>query len=149
MKTKRKQGGESTSNLVCSALAGNNAELFAKIASLYFKKGDRIADTTFGKGVFWRDIDTTAFEFFRPTSRLAWTQEAYHTKPRVSMFACSTLRTWRDFLGIRWSRWLETETSLRSGNAIPMPNRITTAIANTMTECLTFTCNRPLKPCGY
>lgn len=64
MKTKRKQGGESTSNLVCSALTGNNAELFAKIASLYFKEGDRIADTTFGKGVFWRDIDTTAFEFF-------------------------------------------------------------------------------------
>lgn len=42
---------------------GNNADLMAKVASLYFRPGFRIADVTYGKGVFWRNIDKAQYDF--------------------------------------------------------------------------------------
>ena len=35
----------------------------AQVAKLYFRLGDRIADVTFGKGRFWRQIDLTQYDF--------------------------------------------------------------------------------------
>ena len=35
----------------------------AHVASLYFKPGHRIADVTYGKGVFWRGIDRSRYDF--------------------------------------------------------------------------------------
>jgi hypothetical protein len=35
--------------------------LFAQVAKLYFRPGDRIADVTYGKGVFWRQVDVYLF----------------------------------------------------------------------------------------
>lgn len=49
---------------VYTSVWGDNAELMERIASLYFKAGDRIADVTYGKGVFWRDIDATKYDFY-------------------------------------------------------------------------------------
>jgi hypothetical protein len=49
---------------VFTSVCGDNAELMERIASLYFKPGYRIADVTYGRGVFWRDIDVTQFDFF-------------------------------------------------------------------------------------
>lgn len=48
---------------VYSSVLGDNGELMERIAALYFKPADRIADVTFGKGVFWRQIDTTRYDF--------------------------------------------------------------------------------------
>jgi hypothetical protein len=47
-----------------TSISGNNSDLMVKVAGLYFKDGDRIADVTFGNGVFWRKIDRSAFQFF-------------------------------------------------------------------------------------
>lgn len=41
---------------------GNNSGLIKKIVSLYFNPGDNIADVTYGKGVFWKEVDTTKYE---------------------------------------------------------------------------------------
>ena len=53
---KRVQAGESTSDLVNSAHVGDNAELFARIMALHVPPRSKVADVTFGKGVFWRRI---------------------------------------------------------------------------------------------
>ena len=49
---------------VFTSVCGDNADLMERIAVLYFKPGYRIADVTFGKGVFWRKIDKAQYDFF-------------------------------------------------------------------------------------
>lgn len=53
---KRKQGGQTTSNLVMSAYLAGNAEVFPKILELHVPEGSTVADVTWGKGVFWRNV---------------------------------------------------------------------------------------------
>lgn len=56
------QGGESTTDLVFSAHVGGNADLFPQILRLHVPSGARIADVTYGQGVFWRNVDLTQYE---------------------------------------------------------------------------------------
>jgi hypothetical protein len=57
-KTKRKSpDGIATNELVFSAHVGDsNSELFPKVLSLYVEPGSIVADVTYGKGVFWRNV---------------------------------------------------------------------------------------------
>ena len=48
---------------VYSAYVCNNDELIAQVARLYLTDGDRIADVSYGKGVFWRKVDLSRFDF--------------------------------------------------------------------------------------
>lgn len=48
--------GRATNQLVFSALQGTNDRLFPQIMELYVSPGSKVADITFGKGVFWRNI---------------------------------------------------------------------------------------------
>lgn len=43
--------------LVLSAYSGTNADLFPKVLKLHVPKGSSICDITYGKGVFWRNIN--------------------------------------------------------------------------------------------
>ena len=54
--TTRVQGGETTSDLIVSAMTGANDELFPNILDLHVPKGALVADVTYGKGVFWRNV---------------------------------------------------------------------------------------------
>jgi hypothetical protein len=38
-------------------LDGDNSGLIKKVVDLYFQEGDKIADVTYGKGVFWKQVD--------------------------------------------------------------------------------------------
>ena len=42
---------------VASIHRGTNAGLLSKVAKLYLRPGAKVADVTYGKGVFWRGID--------------------------------------------------------------------------------------------
>lgn len=53
---KRIQGGIATSGVVVSAYVGGNAEVFPNILSLHVPAGAVVADVTYGKGVFWRNV---------------------------------------------------------------------------------------------
>lgn len=53
---RRAPEGVATNDLVLSARVGTNADLFPVVLGLYFPPGARIADTTFGQGVFWRNV---------------------------------------------------------------------------------------------
>jgi len=48
--------GITTSDLIFSAYVATNADVFEKVLRLHVPKGSRIADVTFGQGVFWRRI---------------------------------------------------------------------------------------------
>lgn len=61
---KRVQGGISTTNVVMSASINGNADIFPQILTLHVPDGSRIADVTYGNGVFWRNVDLSKYEFF-------------------------------------------------------------------------------------
>ncbi len=48
---------------ITTAMVGDNSDLFSNILKLYSKVGDTIADVTYGKGVFWRNVDTSIYSF--------------------------------------------------------------------------------------
>ena len=59
---KRVQGGETTSKLILSAHVASNADVFPQVLKLHVPKGSLIADVTFGKGVFWRNVPASDYE---------------------------------------------------------------------------------------
>jgi hypothetical protein len=60
-KGKRTQGGIATSNVVMSAFVSGNAEVFPQILNLHVPVGAKIADVTYGTGVFWRNVDLSRY----------------------------------------------------------------------------------------
>lgn len=50
--------------LVYSAKIGQNADLFPEVLGLHVPAGSKIADVTFGKGVFWSNVDLHNYELF-------------------------------------------------------------------------------------
>src|SRR5437867_8532320 len=51
-----------TNELVLSAHVDGNDCVFPKILQLYVRPGSVIADTTYGKGVFWRNVRPGAYK---------------------------------------------------------------------------------------
>lgn len=54
-------GEAESSSIVMTAKVGTNADLFSDILRLYIPDGSIVADVTFGKGVFWRNVDTSKY----------------------------------------------------------------------------------------
>ncbi len=50
---------------IFNCIHGTNADLIATVARLYLRKGDRLADITFGRGVFWRNLNHSDYLFYR------------------------------------------------------------------------------------
>lgn len=59
---KRIQGGVPTSELVMSAHVDGNENVFPQVLELHVKKGSKIADVTWGKGVFWKKVPKEDYE---------------------------------------------------------------------------------------
>ena len=64
-KSKRIQGGSSTSDLVMSAYIDRNAEIFPKILELHVPKGSLVADVTWGNGVFWQNVPEEKYKLLK------------------------------------------------------------------------------------
>jgi len=65
-KSKRKSpAGVATNDLVFSAYAGTNDQVFPFIVSLYVPRGSRVADVTYGKGVFWRNVPESEYDLLQ------------------------------------------------------------------------------------
>lgn len=60
--TKRVQRGVSTNDLVFSCYEETNDAVFPRVLSLFVPPGAKIADVTYGKGVFWRRIPEGQFD---------------------------------------------------------------------------------------
>ena len=50
------RNGEPTNDLVVSAHTNGNGKVFPQILGLYVPLGSKIADVTYGKGAFWRNV---------------------------------------------------------------------------------------------
>lgn len=61
-KKRKSPAGVSTNDLVFTASQGTNDEIFPQILSLYLAPGSTVADVTFGKGVFWRNVPTGVYK---------------------------------------------------------------------------------------
>jgi hypothetical protein len=62
-KPKRKSpAGVSTNRLIFSAYRGSNDDLFPKLLSLYVAPGSKVADVTYGKGVFWKKVPKDQYQ---------------------------------------------------------------------------------------
>ena len=53
---RRSPNGSATNDLVLSSYMGTNDEVFPHVISLYVAPGGVVADVTYGKGVFWRNV---------------------------------------------------------------------------------------------
>lgn len=63
MKMKRKSpAGRATTELVFSAYNGDNSEVFPHVLRLHVPSGSKVADVTYGKGVFWKSIPATEYK---------------------------------------------------------------------------------------
>jgi hypothetical protein len=47
---------------VLTCIYGSNADLFSEVLQFYVEKGKRVADVTYGKGVFWNNVPTGAYD---------------------------------------------------------------------------------------
>lgn len=62
-KRRRKSpAGIATNDLVFSAHCGSNDEVFPIIMNLYVPAGSTVADVTYGRGVFWRQIPNCRYD---------------------------------------------------------------------------------------
>ena len=59
---RRVRHGEPTNDLVFSAYVGGNDDLFPQILDLYVAEGSVVADVTYGKGVFWRNVPDERYD---------------------------------------------------------------------------------------
>jgi tRNA G10 N-methylase Trm11 len=50
---------------ILTGTVGTNANLLPNIFSLYIKDGATVADVTYGKGVFWRNIDESKYNVLK------------------------------------------------------------------------------------
>jgi hypothetical protein len=66
---RRVQGGVATTDVLVSAHVGDNSEIFPKILELHVPKGSVIADVTYGKGVFWKNVPEGAYKVVRSDLR--------------------------------------------------------------------------------
>lgn len=59
---RKSPAGVTTNDLVFSAYLGTNDEVFPLILSLYVPPGSKVADVTYGKGVFWKRVPQDAYQ---------------------------------------------------------------------------------------
>ena len=58
---RRAQGGKTTSDLVMSAYTAGNADVFPQVLKLHVPEGATVADVTWGRGVFWNNVNTAKY----------------------------------------------------------------------------------------
>lgn len=61
-KKKRTQGGVATSDLIMSAHVDGNENIFPYVLQLHVPKGSKVADVTWGRGVFWKKVPKDSYE---------------------------------------------------------------------------------------
>lgn len=61
-KSKRTQGGIATSDLIMSAHVDGNENVFPHVLELHVPKKSKVADVTWGRGVFWKKVPKGDYE---------------------------------------------------------------------------------------
>lgn len=69
-KPRRKARGVATSNVTMSAHVADNAEVFPQVLRLHVPTNSRVADLTYGKGVFWRKVPSDEYQLLASDLKL-------------------------------------------------------------------------------
>jgi hypothetical protein len=64
-KPRKAPSGRATNDLILSAHLADNSQLFPKILSLYVPTGAAVADVTYGKGVFWKNVPKDTYHLLK------------------------------------------------------------------------------------
>lgn len=62
---RKSPAGISTNDLVFTAHLGTSAEVFPQVLRLYVLAGSKVADVTYGRGVFWKNVGQGAYELLK------------------------------------------------------------------------------------
>ena len=60
-KARKSPAGKATNNLIHSCKQGTNDEIFPDILGLYVPEGSIVADVTYGKGIFWKNVPISKY----------------------------------------------------------------------------------------
>ncbi len=63
-KTNRINKGLPTNDLIHTAYQHSNDIVFPLVLKLYIPEGAKVADVTYGKGVFWKNVDKSKYQLF-------------------------------------------------------------------------------------
>lgn len=76
---RRKQNGIATSDVVVSAYCADNSVVFPEVLSLHVPDDSVVADITYGKGVFWRNVDPKQYKLLSTDIKYGncWTSLPY------------------------------------------------------------------------
>jgi hypothetical protein len=69
-KPRRVQGGMATSDVVTSCHLGDNSGIFPQILHLHVPKGSVVADITYGRGVFWKNVPSDDYQLLASDLKL-------------------------------------------------------------------------------
>src|SRR5689334_19387229 len=59
---RKRPAGEATTNVILSSHLGDNAPVFKDILRLFVPEGSTIADVTWGKGAFWKQVEEGVYK---------------------------------------------------------------------------------------
>jgi len=76
---RRVQGGIATTDVVLSARVDDNSIIFPDVLKLHVPLGSVVADLTYGKGVFWRNVDPESYSVLKSDLKLGcdWNDVPY------------------------------------------------------------------------
>lgn len=63
-KKRKSPDGVTTSELICTAHVGKNEDVFPSILNLHVPQGSVVADVTYGKGIFWKNVPKSKYKLF-------------------------------------------------------------------------------------
>src|SRR5437867_573820 len=61
-KPRKAPAGVATNDLIFTAYQGLNSDAFPKVLGLYAPRGSTVADVTYGKGAFWKNVPKDLFK---------------------------------------------------------------------------------------
>jgi hypothetical protein len=65
-----------TSDSIYTSYVGDNNLLIKEVARFFLKDGFRVADVTYGRGVFWKDVDISKYDF-HPSDSVTYPKAPY------------------------------------------------------------------------
>lgn len=78
---RRVQRGVATSDVIVSSHHGDNSGIFPQILDLHVPKGSKVADLTYGRGVFWKNVNLEHYDLMASDLKLgtSWTNLPHDT----------------------------------------------------------------------
>lgn len=78
-KPRRVQGGAPSTKVTMSAHLGDNADVFPQVLGLHVPEGSTVADLTYGRGVFWRNVPDASYTLLKSDLKIGqcWTDLPY------------------------------------------------------------------------